>query len=181
MVVIIHGGHRKGICYEAATAFDEILKTKALATKLIDLRDCQIDYCCGNQPCYDSGECVFNDYMAKEIVPLLTKSKALIFFTPTYFNMPPALLKNFIDRCNFLLTNEDRAKLSFGAWVSGQTDERSIEDCFNNLATFAEICNFPLMSEGKILRVEANPEQMKVNKDDIEKLEILAAEITTMI
>lgn len=177
MVTIIHGGHREGLCFAATKAFDKLLRETGTEVKLYNLRDYHFGFCCGNQPCQESGVCIYNDLIAKEIIPSIAASNALIIFTPTYFNLPPAILKNFIDRCNLLLTVEDRKRLKFGAWVSGQTVGSSAEECFKSLVTFAEICEFKMLNKGKIIRIETDTQQTGISQDDIYNLQKLVKEI----
>ena len=177
MVTIIHGGHRQGLCYDAAKTFEALLAEKNAFVKFFSLRDYPMEFCCGDQPCQDSGECIFNDTVVKEIIPSIATSDTLVFFTPTYFNMPPAILKTFLDRCNLLLTMEDRKRPKFSAWVSGQTEENSLEDCYHSLEVFAEICEFEPVDGGKILRVETDPAAKKITPADREVLEKLTAKI----
>ena len=177
MVTIIHGGHRQGLCYDAAKVFEKMLAEKNVDVKFYSLRDHHFDYCCGDQPCQESGECIFNDVVVNEIIPSVAASDALVFFTPTYFNMPPAVLKNFLDRCNLLLTMEERKHPKFAAWVSEQTEESSLEDCYRNLRVFADICEFESIESGKILRVETELTNTKTTTTDSEILEELTTKI----
>jgi multimeric flavodoxin WrbA len=177
MITIIHGGHREGLCFSAAKTLEQLLKEQNIEVKLYNLRNTNFSYCCGNQLCQDSGTCMYEDYIASEIIPTIAQSDGLIFFTPTYFNMPPAILKNFIDRCNLLLTIEDRKHPKFGAWVSGQTEIASIEDCYKGIATFCEICEFTPFKSGMILRVETVTTTKNISQDDMIKLKKLVKEI----
>ena len=178
MITIIHGGHREGLSFNAAKTFERLMQEKETIVKFYSLRDHRFEFCCGVQTCQDSGECIYNDIMTSEIIPSIASSDVLIFFSPTYFNQPPAILKNFIDRCNLLLTKEDRKHLRFGAWICGQTEQGSIEDCYISLATFAEICEFKPLETGKIIRVETDSQQTQLNQDDIVKLQELVKEIS---
>jgi multimeric flavodoxin WrbA len=177
MVIIIHGGHRQGLCYDAAKFFEKKLVEKNANVKFYNLRDQHFDFCCGDQPCQESGKCIFNDVVVKEIIPSIVTSNALVFFTPTYFNMPPAILKNFFDRCNLLLTMEDRKHPKFAAWISGQTEESSLEDCCRNLGVFADICEFEPIESGMILRVETDPLGTKITSADEEMITELITKI----
>ncbi len=177
MVTIIHGGHREGLSFNAARYLEQLLQEKDVAVHLYNLRDYHFDFCCGDQPCQASKKCVYNDIMTNEIISSIANSDVLFFFTPTYFNMPPAILKNFIDRCNLLLTNKERKYPQFGAWISGQTDEDSLEDNYKCLAVFAEICEMSPLKTGKIIRVEKDIQQTLLSQDDIRKIEELVKEI----
>jgi multimeric flavodoxin WrbA len=180
MVTIIHGGHREGLCFSAASTLEQLLKEKNVKVKLFNLRNSSFGFCCGKQSCQNSGECIYSDVMTSEIIPSIANSDVVILFTPTYFNMPPAILKNFIDRCNLLLTIEDRKHPFFGAWVSGQTDQSSIEQCYQNLAIFSEICEFKNLDNGRNTRLEQNIQQTQITQDDIESLKKLISEIIAL-
>ena len=180
MVTIIHGGHREGLCYHAAQVLKDSLERQEEVVKMYSLRDYRFDFCCGDQPCQDSGACIYSDAVTNEILPVIAGSKALVVFTPTYFNLPPAILKNFMDRCNLLLTLEERKSLCFGSWISGQTDEDSLEQCYQSLVTFAEICECKILNNGRILRVEQDVQQIELTDGDKETIEKLASEIVKL-
>ncbi len=177
MVTIIHGGHRKGLCFNAAKKLEQILKEKNVDTKLYNLRDNEFGFCCGDQPCQNSGVCIYKDIITVEIIPTIVQSDVLVFFTPTYFNMPPAILKNFMDRCNLLLTIKDRNQLQFGTWISGQTNKDSIAGCYKGIAMFAEICDFKLLKAGKIIRVETDTTNTYLTQDDFNNIQKMANKI----
>ena len=181
MITIIHGGHRDGLCYNAARALCDSLESKNEVVRLYNLRNNQFDFCCGDQPCQeDAGTCIYSDALTNEVLPTLAKSKSLIVFTPTYFNAPPAMLKNFMDRCNFLLTMENRNRLHFGAWIAGQTDEDSLKQCYQSLVTFAEICEYEFLENGCVLRVEEDVHQTKITDSDLLAIEKIAKEIISL-
>jgi multimeric flavodoxin WrbA len=177
MVIIIHGGHREGLCFNASQTLKQFLEQKNAAVKLYSLRDYKFEFCCGDQPCQNTGGCIYNDVITDEIIPSIANSDALILFTPTYFNLPPAILKNFIDRCNLLLTIEPRKRLRFSAWISGQTEYDSLEQCYKSLSTFAEICEFDFLDNGRIIRIEQDTQHTQLTDADIVDIEKLASEI----
>lgn len=180
MITIIHGGHRKGLSFEAANALKDLLVKKGCLVKLYSLMDYKIDFCCGNQPCQDSGVCIYTDVLTDEILPAVEDSNVFVVFTPTYFNLPPAMLKNFIDRCNLLLTVEERLKPYFAAWVSGQTEEASLEQCRRGLVTFAEICEFKPLANGFVLCVERDNHKLRLDDDDMSIIQNLAINIASL-
>ena len=94
--------------------------------------------------------------------------------------MPPAMLKNFMDRCNFLLTIVDRKHPIFGVWISGQTEKDSLEENYNCFVTFANICEFELIENGKIIRVESDITNKHLNQDDVNELQKMAKEVSTL-
>ena len=178
MITLIHGGMRAGLCLEAANQLAKILREHGKAFKLFDLRKIQFNYCCGDQPCQESGNCIYNDVITNEIIPTVAESDAVVIFTPTYFNAPPAVLKNFMDRCNLLLTIETRKRSKFLTWISGQTesDDESRKDNRKCLVTFAEICEFNI-AEGNIMRAAEDIVQTQLCEADLVKLDFFAKEI----
>jgi len=176
MITIIHGGHREGLCFEAYNIFKDFIDKKKLEVKFFSLRDYDINFCCGDQPCQSSGVCIHKDTVSNDIIPVIANSDAILFFTPTYFNLPPAMLKNFMDRCNFLLTIKDRKHPNFGAWVSG-TEKDSPEDNYMCLATFANIFEWKPLENGGIIRIEPDIITKQLSQDDLCKLQNLAKKV----
>ncbi|MCL2499293.1 MAG: flavodoxin family protein [Defluviitaleaceae bacterium] len=182
MITIIHGGHRNGLSHDAAETFKKILNEKGIETRLINLREHTFAYCCGNQPCQESGNCIHDDVMTNDFIPLITKSKAVAYFTPTYFNMPPAILKNFIDRCNLLLTVENKVSSYVSIWVTGgETVEDSLQECFNSIKTFTEICEHQLVDNGALFHPKTADEKNKIEESDLMVLEKLALHFISII
>jgi multimeric flavodoxin WrbA len=176
MVTLIHGSHRNGICYQALLYLEKLLKINNIEVNILNLKDLCINFCCGEQLCQKSGICKYNDIMVEEIVPLLQKTNFIYIFTPTYFNMPPAILKNFIDRCNYFLLNLPLDHdVFFGTWISGETD---INSCCSNikvLKEFSEICGFKMLDNCNIIKLVNDSKSL--NEIDLLKLKILSEEI----
>ncbi|MCL2820403.1 MAG: NAD(P)H-dependent oxidoreductase [Oscillospiraceae bacterium] len=177
MLTIIHGGHREGLCFNAYKTFAELLDQKGVEYRSFSLRNQTTMFCCGEQPCHESAICIHDDVITNEIIPAISQSDKVIIFTPTYFNMPPAMLKNLFDRCNALLVNENRKHPNIAIWVSGQTEVSSIEDNVKCIETFAEVCELSFLDEGRIIRIEDNIENYHLNKEDMDKLTELASKI----
>lgn len=141
MIAIIHGSHRHGIHWKVTSLLAERLKEQGDETKIIDLSEIDFEYCCGVQVCQD-GECIYKeDILSKIFSEVILQADCIYIVTPTYFNMPPAKLKNFIDRSNALLPIlEQKSKHTlFGAWVSGEADLKSIGNNIRLLNDYAEI------------------------------------------
>lgn len=141
MIAIIHGSHRHGIHWRVTSTLTGYLKKQGDDVKIIDLSDMDFEFCCGVQVCQD-GECVYKeDTLSKIFREVILKADCIYIVTPTYFNMPPAKLKNFIDRSNALLPvfEEKATHPLFGTWVSGEADMESIGNNSRLLYDYAEI------------------------------------------
>ena len=181
-VSIIHGGHRSGFCFNAAKQLQVLLDRVGVSSNLFNLADYRFDYCCGGQPCQDDGICVHRDEITTVVIPKIAASEVLLFFTPTYFNMPPALLKNFMDRCNFLLTLANRKTNKYAAWISGQTakGEGSVESCLSNITEFSQILELDSVGANQSLFYEKQAGDIALTDADVFILEHLANEIVKL-
>lgn len=146
MIAIIHGGHRHGIHWRVTSLLAEILKKQGDKVEIIDLSEMDFEYCCGDQVCQE-GECIYKeDKLSKIFKDIILQADCIYVVTPTYFNMPPAKLKNFIDRSNALLPilEVKSAHSLFGTWVSGEADMESIGNNSKLLRDYAEIMGWEL-------------------------------------
>ena len=129
MITIIHGSHRHGIHWEIVTILKEYLEARDNEVRIIDLSEMEFNACCGTQVCQE-GDCIYRDDQLSAVFESTVLPTDVIYIvTPTYFNMPPAKLKSFIDRTNALLPilEESNRTVYFGAWVSGEADMESIQ------------------------------------------------------
>lgn len=141
MITIIHGSHRHGYSWNIVCALKAELNRYNVEITTIDLSSANINFCCGTQVCQES-ECLYKqDDFSKHIKNQLINAKGIFIITPTYFNMPPAKLKNFIDRTNALLPLFENMKSHpfFGACVYGEADDESIACNLNLLIEYADI------------------------------------------
>lgn len=159
MITIIHGSHRHGIHWEIVTILKEYLEAHDNDVRIIDLSEMEFNVCCGTQVCQE-GDCIYTDDQLSAVFESTVLPADVIYIvTPTYFNMPPAKLKSFIDRTNALLPilEESNRTVYFGAWVSGEADMESIQTNSKLLKEYAsimgwvleeDICKCTLLGEG---------------------------------
>lgn len=141
MITIIHGSHRHGIHWEIVTILKEYLEARDNEVRIIDLSEMEFNACCGTQVCQE-GDCIYSDDQLFAVFESTVLPTDVIYIvTPTYFNMPPAKLKSFIDRTNALLPilEECNRTVYFGAWVSGEADLESIQTNSKLLKEYASI------------------------------------------
>lgn len=166
MVTIIHGSHRHGHSWDTAQGLCTQLNSFGIDIALIDLAVANIDFCCGSQICQET-ECInkqdefFNKY--KEMI---ISSDGIFIITPTYFNMPTAKLKNFIDRSNALLPFFENASKQpfFGAYVCGEADSESIKCHLDLLKEYATIMGWENIEQLNYVENVADVSQVDYNK-----------------
>lgn len=158
-ILIINGSHRvNGNCERFSEVARNILSNDN-AVRVVNLIDMNIKYCTGCLNCEEGIECSINDDFSKIIEPELKAADLIIFATPTYFNLPSAVMINFLDRTNKLCEYfSDNAKKSM-FYLVGQTDEESIREAYKCLHTYSEIMNMEEIEE-PIVQVARMPESV---------------------
>ena len=180
MVLLVHGGHRHGYHWEKTVQLRSILFEKGIDIQVIDLSVSSFCSCCGTQQCQDT-ECVYSeDEFSKKFKKMILDAKVIYFITPTYFNMPPSKLKNFIDRTNALLPIIEKEDIhpAFGAWVSGEADMDSITNHMNQLTGYAGVMGWTVIDKLNFLLVLNE----KVESDSVDaNMEEIANSIADLI
>lgn len=170
MVTIIHASHRHSYSWQVAKAICDSLKKLNVAVDIIDLVEEDIRYCCGEQAC-QNGECIYKDDFTSHLYNPLLNSECVYIVSPTYFDMPPARLKNMMDRSNAILPHiDENQKRYFGAWVCGETEDNSIGNNLNLLINFAEICGMQPVSNLMIKEINEQEESGKISFDKTLKI-----------
>lgn len=149
MFTIIHGSHRHGYHWHVVKLLQELLKRSKIEVEVIDLSVLHFEYCCGDQMCQEK-ECIYKkDELSKVFQKFILSAEGIYMVTPTYFNMPTAKLKNFIDRSNALLPKLENKTMHpiFGTWISGEADIESIECNSHLLADYAAIMGWKIIEE----------------------------------
>jgi multimeric flavodoxin WrbA len=137
--------------YLLSTVADAAQKTGATVT-LLTLCDLNIADCDGCMVCERTdcrGDCSIQDDMDSIVVPALLSADALILGTPTYFDLPSAQLKRFMDRTNMILNQLADRSLTVGIIVVGQSELSSLQYAHSAVRRFCDIC--------KMREVEGSP------------------------
>jgi multimeric flavodoxin WrbA len=168
-VLLVCGSPRAGNSESISRKLAEILKEKGAHVDLVLLREKNI------LPWHPNHE------KAKDDMPaLLEKFKnadAYVIVSPTYYGMPPGILKNFIDRTDVLFGTQEKFKdrvasvIAIGASPLGGGIEHNAE----NLRLFFRMIGARNMD---CLHLKGNPDPAKdeilKEKDVIERLPGLA-------
>lgn len=98
-IIGICGSPRKGNTEWMIQKALEGAKQAGAETELILLREKRIEMCKGicSDNCIKNQKCVIKDDMT-QIYDKLLKADGIIIGAPTYFGLPPGILKNFMDR-----------------------------------------------------------------------------------
>ena len=169
-MLIIHGSHRHGHSWEIASSLSTQLISHDIDVSIIDLSVADINCCCGLQVCQEA-ECIYKqDDFSEKYKDLIIKADGIFIITPTYFNMPPAKLKNFIDRTNALLPlleNNEKHPF-FGAYICGEADYESINCNLNLLKEYAAIMGWNNVEQLNI--TEYLVDTAEINNDKIKNI-----------
>jgi multimeric flavodoxin WrbA len=150
--LIINGSHRTGNTSAFSNAAVELIKSIGQSAEIINLRECNLEYCTGCLECEATGECILNDDFNEKILPKLLECNAYIFASPVYFNMLPARMKNFIDRTNPLCGYFEENQKKVAIFLVGQADEESLASAEKCLLEYSQIMNFEIMGDS-ILKI----------------------------
>lgn len=139
-VLAICGSPRKGNTEFALNKFLQGCKQQGAKTELILLRKKKMGLCAGNLKCEKTQKCHIKDDM-KVILKKLLDADLIVLGTPTYFDMPTALMKIFIDRTasfypGLKLKGKSAALIVIGGAPLG---EGSIENAMRCMKHFCKI------------------------------------------
>jgi multimeric flavodoxin WrbA len=96
----ICGSPRKGNTEFMIQTVLESARKNGCETDLVLLKDQKIDFCKGDMTCYKSTKgCCIKDDM-RDLCCKLLSNDIYVVGTPSYFDLPTARLKNFMDRTN---------------------------------------------------------------------------------
>lgn len=167
-ILSICGSPRKGNSETILLELQKLFKEKGVDNEIVLLRQKNINRCHGCvEFCNPAGICCQKDDVTS-IIDKMIESDALIIISPNYFQMPPGLLKDFMDRTcvifasgkDELLKNKKIAVIALGA-----EEAQESQVCAENIAKL--YCRYI----GKVVitkSFQANSE-LKGNYDDILK------------
>ena len=164
MIALIHGGHRHSYNWDVVNRLSNEFKEKNENVEIIDLSELDFEYSTGNQITFEQETLEYHDQFFDKAGKYLLDADIIYIVTPTYYNMPPAKLKNFIDRSDSLLSIfEGREKLpKFGAWVSGEADLDSIGCNLDLLKGYADVFGWEIVENSckTVLIEESKPDDL---------------------
>lgn len=167
-ILSICGSPRKGNSEAILLKLQEILKKKGVENEIILLRKKKINHCLGCvEYCNRQLKCRIKDDM-QGIMDKMEKADGFVFASPSYFNMPTGLLKDFIDRCNVFFTagkqKEFKRKRVIVICVGAAETVREIDICAENIVNnFCNILEIKVVGK-KSFRSES---ELKGNYNDI--------------
>ena len=136
-VLSICGSPRRGNSETILLEMQKMFREKGIENEIVLLREKKIERCHGCvEFCNHNPGCRLQDDM-KGIIDQMVKADAFVFICPNYFQMPPGLFKDFIDRSNIIfncnldpnIKNKKSVVICVGADKPHETDV-----CTNNIA-----------------------------------------------
>jgi multimeric flavodoxin WrbA len=179
-IIGICGSPRKGntetLLKEALNKVEEM----GLDTELILLRNKKIEFCDGCLICNTTGQCHIDDGMQK-IYEDMTRSDAIIFGSPTYYNNVTGLFKNFIDRTNVFYPNKNLKNKIAAIICVGEMklNEGSIENATEQISIFCRIHKMKLV--GRLLASVAKKNEISQNQKILKKARDLGLKVAKII
>lgn len=101
-ILIVCGSPREGNSESVSRKLAELLKEKGAEVELVLLREKEI------LPWHEGHDKANDDMPA--LLEKFEKAHAYVFVSPTYYGMPPGILKNFIDRTDVFFGQQDAFK-----------------------------------------------------------------------
>ena len=141
-VLILNGSHRKnGNCdLFCKTIYEFIMQRHSVIA--YNVADQFIRRCNGCLVCEENEACPLVDDYSMHIRQSFIDSDIILFATPTYFNMPSSAMVNLIDRTNDLCDYFAENSKKVITFISGQTDDESLNDTYRCLKTYYDIMGF---------------------------------------
>lgn len=142
-VTIIVGSRRDGNSSLLANIMKQKFQKERIISNIIIPGNQRINVCTGCMDCDISGKCDFNDDMEDNINKII-ESEALIFITPTRWNLLSGDLKILIDRLNPLYTpkqlkNKKMVSIAIGGKKKNEYSTEAAITSLNNFATSAQM------------------------------------------
>ncbi len=98
--MVVCGSPRKGNSELVALKAKELLEKKGVETELVLLREKNI------RPWHEGHENTKDDMGV--LLEIFEKADAYLFVSPTFYGMPPGILKNFIDRTDVFFGQQEK-------------------------------------------------------------------------
>lgn len=138
-VTIIVGSRRDGNSSKLTKIMNEKFQKERIISNIITPGNQKIYLCTGCMDCDQNGKCDFKDDMEDNINKIL-ESEALIFITPSRWNLLSGDLKIFMDRLNPLYTPKKlKDKKMISIVIGGKKkEEYSTEAALTSLNSFAD-------------------------------------------
>ncbi len=148
-ILSICGSPRKGNSEAVINYLAEIFKEKGIENEVVLLREKKIGYCRGCvEFCNKELRCHLKDDFP-ELMKKFDEADRLVLVSPIYFNMPPGIFKNFIDRCCVFYTAEKAKEFARKKAIIisiGADEVEHTQPGTNNLVNnFCRILNIPVV------------------------------------
>lgn len=148
---------------------------------LIDLRIGLCDGCLRCEVTDCTGDCSIDDDMGRLVVPKLMDADALIIGTPSYFDLPTALVKNFMDRTNMILGRLTEKALPCGIVVVGQSDMESLNTACEAVRRYCRICEMQEVEHSPVAAVARDCGDVRGDSDAVGKARELADSVAAVL
>lgn len=155
----------------------EEIKGQSHDAEFIQLSKFNIAECNGCLICEEtecSGDCTINDDMQAYVIPQMLSCDAIILGSPSYFDLPTAQMKRFMDRSNMILGQVIKRALRYGLVVVGQSDKASLDATCRALRRYCRIFGMKEVAGSPVKAIARNEGDVSRNYSTLEAAERLA-------
>ena len=137
-VLLICGSNRDGFSYKLLSEIQKSINN----SKLLKLKDYNIEYCVGCLSCDKEGKCVINEDL-QLIIDDIKESDTIVFAIPNYFGAMSGFFKNFIDRLHFtykrsIFKDKKIVFIYSGAWLDDNITMEDLTDSTKHIEKYLE-------------------------------------------
>lgn len=136
--LLICGSNRDGFSYNVLKEIQKNISD----SKILKLKDYNIEYCIGCLSCDKTGKCALNDDL-ELIVKEIMESDTIVFAIPNYFGGMSGFFKNFMDRFHFtykrsIFKNKKIIFIYSGAWLDDNITMEDLTDSTKHIEKYLE-------------------------------------------
>lgn len=173
-IVIISSTPRKnGNSEILAEAFEKGAKENGCNTKIIRLRELQLNFCKGCFYCQNNNKCIINDSV-NNLLSDIQNADILVFATPIYYYEMTGQLKTFLDRLNPLYPRANKFKEVYLLATAADSDNSAMDgaikgvqgwiSCFEGVTLKGIIRGLNVNGVNEIKNLNAEQEAYKMGK-----------------
>lgn len=143
-VLLINGSPNNNGCTKTALSIvAETLEKEEIGTEIIHVGNKAIRGCIGCRKCFETGKCVFDDYV-NEVAPKFKECDGIVIGSPVYYASANGTLISFLDRLFYSSFAVDKTMKVGAAVVSAR--RAGTTATFDELNKYFTINSMPIVS-----------------------------------
>lgn len=155
----------------------EEIRRQGHVAEIIHLSELDIMECNGCLVCEETectGDCTIHDDIQAYVIPQLLTCDAIVLGSPSYFGLPTAQMKRFMDRSNMVLSQVTKRGLRYGLVVVGQSEKASLDATCRALRRYCKILGMREVAGSPVRAIARDEGDVRNDKSALEAAERLA-------